>query len=66
MDDAERAVAILLAVDEDAEAEDVGKLLEADRLSLHLREDRIGRLQPPEDFGLDAVLGEPRGQVRSG
>ncbi len=44
MDDAERPVALVHRLDDDAEAEDVGKLLEGDGLALHLAPDRIGAL----------------------
>src|SRR6185437_12746094 len=47
MHDAERLIAVARRLHDDAEAEDVGKLFEADRLSLHLAPDRIGALAPP-------------------
>ena len=43
--DAERLVALGQRLHDHAEAEDVGQLLEADRLALHLAPDRIGRLR---------------------
>src|SRR5262249_21612803 len=44
VDDAERRVAFAKRIDDHAEAIDVGELLEAHRLPLHLAEDRIGPL----------------------
>ena len=56
--DAERAVALRHRLHDDAEAENVGQLLEADRLALHLAPDRIGPLAPAVDHRGDAGLGE--------
>ena len=53
--DAQRPIALLDIVDDDAEAEDVGQLLEGDVLALHLAPDRIGLLLPPAHLGLDAA-----------
>ena len=53
--DAERAVAGLDVVHHDAEAENVGQLLEADRLALHLGPDRKRPLAPAVDMRGDAV-----------
>src|SRR6202041_3230301 len=58
MDDAERLVAFGHVADHDAEAENIRKLLEADRLALHLAPDRIGALAPADDFGADAAGAE--------
>ena len=63
MDDAERLVALGDAADDDAEAENVRQLLEADRLALHLAPDRIGALAPARDFGGDAAVGELLGEL---
>jgi hypothetical protein len=54
--DAERAVAGSRRRSHDAEAEDVGQLLEADRLALHLGPDRKRLLAPAIDLRGDAVL----------
>ena len=61
--DAERLIALGDAADDDAEAEYVGKLLEADRLALHLAPDRIGALAPAGDLGGDAAIGEFLGEL---
>jgi hypothetical protein len=58
VDGAERAVAILDRVDDDAEAEDVGELLEGQRLGLHLAEHRPRLLLPALHAGLDRMLFE--------
>ena len=63
MHDAERLVAVGQRLDDDAEAENVGELLEADRLALHLAPDRIGALAPPLHLGLDAAVGELLGEL---
>ena len=47
MDDADDAVAILDRLHDDAKAENIGELLEGDRIALHLAEHRIGRLFAP-------------------
>ena len=54
VDDAQRRVAVGHAVDLDPERHDVGQLLEADVLALHLAPDRERRLLAAEDLGLDA------------
>src|SRR5205085_947369 len=41
-------------VDDDAEADDVGQLLEGDRLALHLVPDGVGALAAPRDPRPDA------------
>ena len=56
--DAERAVAVLLLGHDDAEAVNVGKLLERDLLVLHLAPDGIRLLLAAGDHGRDLVLGE--------
>ena len=63
MHDAERLVALGQRLHDDAEAEDVGELLEADRLALHLAPDRIGALAPAGDLGGDAAVGEFLGEL---
>lgn len=55
MDDAQGAVTVVLALDDDAEAVDVRQGRKADRLALQLAPDGIGRLLAPLD---------PRGQPR--
>ena len=64
MDDAERAVARLERLRDDAEAVDVGQLLEADRFALHLHPDRERPLAAAHHPRGDAVLGEVRRQLR--
>ena len=61
--DAERAVAGFDVVHHDAEAEDVGQLLEADRLALHLGPDRKRPLAPAIDMRGDAVLLQILGEL---
>ena len=56
MDDAERAVAVLDLVDDDAERHDVRKLFERDVLALGLHPDRIGLLFAAEHLGADFLL----------
>src|SRR4029077_6910654 len=63
MDDAERLVAFGDIAHHDAEAENVGKLLEAARLALHLAPDRIGALAPADDLGADAAVAELFGKL---
>ncbi len=58
VDDAERLVAFRHALHDHPKAEDVGQLLEADRLALHLAPDRIGALAPAPHPRLDAPVGE--------
>src|SRR5207247_8489287 len=58
VNNAKRAVALDRVLDDDAEAEDVGELLEAYRLALHLAPDRIGALAPADDLGGDAGIGK--------
>src|SRR5690349_7208832 len=48
--------ALVAGADHDAEAEDVGQLLEADRLALHLGPDRKRFLAPAIDMSDHAVL----------
>ena len=55
---AERAIAIVRRLDDDAEAENVGQLLEVELLVLQLAPDGKGPLGAAIDPGLDAVLGE--------
>ena len=54
VDHAQRRVAVGHAVDMDAKRHDVGELLEADVLALHLAPDRVGRLLAPGNVSLDA------------
>src|ERR1700684_737442 len=63
MDDAERLVAFGDAAHHDAEAENVRKLFEADRLALHLAPDRIGALAPAANLGADAAVAELFGEL---
>ena len=63
MHDAERAVTLGSAADHDAEPEDIGELLEADGLALHLAPYRIGALAPAGDFSGDAAVGEFLGKL---
>src|SRR5262249_252392 len=56
--DAERLVALGQALHHDADAENVGKLLEADGFALHLAPDRISALAPPRHLGGDAAFGQ--------
>ncbi len=63
VDDAERLIAVGHRLHDHAEADDVGELLEADRLALHLAPDRIGPLAPAADLGGDAAVGELLGQL---
>ncbi len=63
MDDADDAVAILDAGDDDAEAENVGQLLEGDRFALHLAPHRIGLFLASLDLGVDAARGKFGGQL---
>src|SRR3569623_3683826 len=63
MHDAERGIAVGESLHDDAEAEDVRQLLEADRLALHLAPDRIGALAPPLHHRDDAALGELLGEL---
>ena len=63
MRDADRRVTVGDRVDENAEAVDVGQLLEGDRAALHLFPDRIGLLLPALDLDLDAAAGELVGEL---
>ena len=56
VDDAERLIALLDACRRRAKGHDVGKLLEADILALHLAPDRIRRFFAPRHLRLDAGL----------
>ena len=58
VDHTQRAVAVVLRLDDDAEAVDVGQGRKADRLALKLAPDRIGRLLSAIDIGLQARLGQ--------
>ena len=61
--DAERLIAIPDGLDDDAEGEQIGQLLEADRLALHLAPDRVRPLLPPLHHRRDAAIGELLGQL---
>ena len=63
MDDAERAVTIINAPHDNAEAEDIRQLLEGDALALHLPPDRIDALLAPLDLAGNLVGHEFRFQV---
>ena len=63
MHDAERLIAIARRVDENAEAENIGQLFEADRLAFHLAPDRISALGAADDARLDAAVGEFLGEL---
>ena len=63
VDDAERLVALRHLAHHDAEPEDVGQLLEADRLALHLAPHRIGAFAPIEHGRHDAAVGELLGEL---
>ena len=58
MDHAKGLIAILDIVDEHTETVNIRELLKADRLALHLAEDRIGPLFAPADIGHKPLLGE--------
>ena len=63
MDDAERLIAFGESADDDAETENIGKLLEADGLALHFAPDRISALAPSRNFGGDAAVAELFGEL---
>src|ERR1700749_8 len=63
MDDAERLIAFGDRADDDAETENIGKLLEADGLSLHFAPDRISALAPSGNVGSDATVAELFGEL---
>src|SRR6185312_8963129 len=52
---AERVIALLDRVDDDAERHDVGQLLEADILLLHLAPDRVWRFFAARELGPNAA-----------
>ena len=52
-----------MRVHDHAEAEDVGQLLEADRLALHLAPDRIGALAPAVDLAAMPRSASLRGEL---
>ena len=62
MDGAEREIAVLDRVDDDAKAENVGKLFEGQRLGFHLAEDGPGLLLPALHLGMDLVFLEKTGE----
>ena len=64
VDDTDRAVAVGKAVDDHTKADNVGQLLEGDRLALHLAVDRIGPLLAPRHLGADALVGKLAGELR--
>ena len=63
VDDAEGVIALRNVGHDDAKCHDVGQLLEADVLLLHLAPDRIGRLLAAGHFGVDAGLLQRRLQL---
>src|SRR5262249_48706417 len=63
VDDAERLIALGERLHDDAEPDDVGELLEADRLALHLAPDRIGALAPARYLGGNAAIGKLPGEL---
>ncbi len=63
MYDAERLVAVGDRLHDDAETENVGKLLEADRLALHFAPDRICALAPARNPRGDAAIGQFPGEL---
>ena len=63
MHDAERLVAVGQCFHDNAESENVGQLLEADRFAFHLAPDRIGALATPDHPRLDAAVGEFFGEL---
>ncbi len=63
MDDAECLIAFRDCADDQAEAENIGELLKADRLALHLAPDRIGALAAPRNHRRDAAVGQPARQL---
>ena len=63
MHDAERAIAGLDVLQHHAETVDVGQLLEADRLALHLGPDRKRLLAPPGDLRGQSVSQQVLGEL---
>ena len=63
MDHAQRPIAVLDLVHDNAKAEDVGQLLEGDGFVLHLAEHGIGRLLPALHLRDDAAFGQLLGQL---
>src|SRR5579863_8349195 len=63
MHDAERAIAGFEVAQDDAEAENIGQLLEADRLALHFGPDRKWLLAPAINMRGQAVLLEILGKL---
>src|SRR5579871_2997400 len=63
VDDAERLIALGEGTDDDPEAEDIGELLEAYRLALHLAPDRISALAPAGHLGSNALIGQFLGEL---
>ena len=63
MHDADDAIAILDVFNDNAEAENVGELLESDRFALHLAPHRIGLFLASLHLGVDAPCGEFGGQL---
>src|SRR5689334_17132039 len=62
MDDTKCAIAIVNRLADDAKAENIRELLEADRFALHLAPNRIGPLAPPFYLSCNATVGELPGQ----
>ena len=61
--DAERLIALGNIADDDPEAENIRKLLEADGLALHLAPNRISALAPARDLGGDTAVAELFGEL---
>ncbi len=61
--DAERAVAFLGRTDENPVADEIGQLLEPDRLALHLAPRRVRPLVPALDLRRNAAVGELLGKL---
>src|SRR5271169_5237018 len=61
--DAERLITLGEVADDDAEAENVRELLEADGLAFHFAPDRIGALAPAGDLGGDTAVAQFFGEL---
>ena len=57
VDDAERRVAVLHRIGDDAQRQQVVDLVQADLLPLHLLVDRVGALHPAVDAGRESLRG---------
>ena len=63
VDDTERLVALRNRLHDHPEPEDIGQLLEADRLALHLAPHRVGRFAPPAHARRDPTVRQLLGQL---